>query len=193
MWRAFPRAPVRRLAGAWLLFAACSHAPREGARSWPSADVAGPGQNGAYVRPARFIPDVSAGSLGVVDLLSDGSRRLIVSGMRVIDHADGSIERARQVLPDGTPRLFTLPSPLRGGNAVAPHSAGRGNRHSSRCAPGGHLARRSAGSIGAGAAGRVEARRGAGRAGTRARVSRRTVATVRAHHRGDGVGPARRG
>src|SRR5881394_249397 len=118
MWRAFRRASAGRLAGVWLLFAACSHAPRDGARSWPSADVAGPVQSGAYVRPARFIPDVSAGSPGVVDWLPDGSRRLIVSGMRVVDHADGSIERARQVLPDGTPRLLTLPSRLGGGMVI---------------------------------------------------------------------------
>jgi len=51
----------------------------------------------------------------LIDVLPDGSRRLIVAGIRVIDHPDGSIERAREILPSGTPKVVQLPNRVGGG------------------------------------------------------------------------------
>jgi hypothetical protein len=45
----------------------------------------------------------------------DGSRQVIVAGIRVLDRPDGSMERAREVLPGGPARVVTIPSRLGGG------------------------------------------------------------------------------
>ena len=66
--------------------------------------------------PGRLVPDVGPTSPGLVDVLDDGTRRLIVSGMRILDFPDGSIERAREILPAVTLRPpIALPSRLGGG------------------------------------------------------------------------------
>ena len=70
------------------------------------------------VGPARLFPDVSATSSGVVSVEPDGSRRIIVAGIRVLDHPDGSMQRAREILPNGVARVVTLPSRLGGGLLV---------------------------------------------------------------------------
>jgi hypothetical protein len=67
------------------------------------------------VNPARLFPDVGTGSSGVISREGDGSRQLIVAGIRVLDHPDGSMERAREVLPGGPARVVTVPSRLGGG------------------------------------------------------------------------------
>ena len=78
----------------------------------------GPGANRSQdvaVGPARIFPDVGAVSSGLVSVQPDGSRQLIVAGIRVLDHPDGSMERAREVLPNGSARVVTVPSRLGGG------------------------------------------------------------------------------
>ena len=87
----------------------------------PEAPAQTPGSSvgkDATVGPARLFPDVGPGSTGVVSREGDGSRQLIVAGMRVIDHPDGSMERAREVLPNGPARVVTVPSRLGGGLVV---------------------------------------------------------------------------
>src|SRR6185503_7499212 len=70
------------------------------------------------VGPARLFPDVGAVASSVVAVQADGSRQLIVAGIRVLDHPDGSMERAREVLPGGPARVVTIPSRLGGGLLV---------------------------------------------------------------------------
>jgi hypothetical protein len=70
------------------------------------------------VGPARIFPDVAGGSSSVIAVQADGSRQLIVAGIRVLDHPDGSMERAREVLPGGPARVVTVPSRLGGGLLV---------------------------------------------------------------------------
>jgi hypothetical protein len=70
------------------------------------------------VGPARFLPDVTSASTGLIDVLPDGSRRLIVSGIRVVDHPNGALERAREVLPAGAAKVVSLPGRLGGGLLV---------------------------------------------------------------------------
>ena len=45
--------------------------------------------------PGRLLPDVGQSTPGLVDTLPDGTRRLIVNQMRILDYPDGSLERAR--------------------------------------------------------------------------------------------------
>jgi hypothetical protein len=115
MWRAVRRDGVLGLA-AWLSVVSCARDPGGGARSGvaPSATPA----LDALVSPARFLPDVTATSTGLIDVLPDGSRRFIVSGIRVVDHPDGTIERAREVLPSGVAKVALLPSRIGGGLVV---------------------------------------------------------------------------
>ncbi|MET0595099.1 MAG: hypothetical protein ABW133_20535, partial [Polyangiaceae bacterium] len=70
------------------------------------------------VFPARLFPDIGGGASGVVSVRADGSRQIIVAGIRVLDHPDGSMERAREVLPSGPARVVTVPSRLGGGLLV---------------------------------------------------------------------------
>jgi hypothetical protein len=61
------------------------------------------------------VPDVGPNVSGLYDLLPDGSRRIFVIGIRIVDHPDGSIERARETLPSGMPQVTELPARLGGG------------------------------------------------------------------------------
>src|SRR5689334_23926408 len=70
------------------------------------------------IGPARIFPDVGGSSSGVISVQADGTRQLIVAGIRVLDHPDGSMERAREVLPNGSARVVTVPSRLGGGLLV---------------------------------------------------------------------------
>jgi hypothetical protein len=74
-----------------------------------------PDANESAPKSGVFVPDVTPSSPGLVDILPDGTRRLIVAGMRILDHPDGSLERAREILPNGTARVVTLPSRIGGG------------------------------------------------------------------------------
>jgi hypothetical protein len=49
--------------------------------------------------PGRLVPDVGPTTPGLIEVLGDGTRRFIVNGLRVLDSPDGSLERARQILP----------------------------------------------------------------------------------------------
>src|SRR4051812_30981746 len=66
--------------------------------------------------PGRLLPDVGQSTPGLVDILPDGARRLIVNGMRILDYPDGSLERAREIFPAVTVRTpVPLPARLGGG------------------------------------------------------------------------------
>jgi len=100
MWASVPRAPARRSRRGLLFVHARTARLRE--RILAVRDVLAR-QNGLRAS-RRFIPDVSAAAgRRLFDCPTQSS--LIVSGMRVIDHADGSIERARQVLPTAAARV----------------------------------------------------------------------------------------
>ncbi len=84
----------------------------------PSASSSIPLASDIAVHPARLFPDVGAVSTGVVAVQADGSRQLIVAGIRILDRPDGSMERAREVLPGGPARVVTIPNRLGGGLLV---------------------------------------------------------------------------
>jgi len=66
--------------------------------------------------PGRLLPDVGPNTPGLIDTLADGTRRLIVNGMRILDYPDGSVERAREIFPAVTVRTpVALPARLGGG------------------------------------------------------------------------------
>jgi hypothetical protein len=67
----------------------------------------------AVVWPAQLLPD--PGGPLLVDVTPDGTRRLVVGGMRVAERPDGSLERGREVLPSGTVHVLVLPPRLGGG------------------------------------------------------------------------------
>src|SRR5689334_7362628 len=118
MSRASPRG-ARRFGAACATLAcasACSRAVPEGARSLARGDRSDGTE--AFVGPARFVPDVTPISTGLVDVLPDGNRRFIVSGIRVVDHPDGSIDRAREILPTGTAKIASLPDRIGGGLVI---------------------------------------------------------------------------
>ncbi|HEX9295913.1 MAG TPA: hypothetical protein VF881_08755, partial [Polyangiaceae bacterium] len=79
------------------------------------ATSADPARAHGTIGPGRVVPDVIPSATNLIDVLPDGSRRLIVAGIRVIDHPDGSIERAREILPSGTPKVVQLPNRVGGG------------------------------------------------------------------------------
>jgi hypothetical protein len=80
------------------------------------ADVGAPrAESDRVVGPAWLVPDVGAAAPGLFDVLPDGTRRLLVAGMRVLDHPDGTLERARQVLPNAPTRWVELPARFGGG------------------------------------------------------------------------------
>jgi hypothetical protein len=70
--------------------------------------------------PGRLLPDVGSSAAWLVDVLPDGTRRLMVNGMRVLDFPDGSLERAREIFPAGAVRPpVALPARLGGGVVFA--------------------------------------------------------------------------
>jgi hypothetical protein len=77
-----------------------------------------------FITPPRVVLDVAQKSPGLVDVLPDGTRRMLVRGVRLLDHPDGSIERARQLLPSGGFRVVDLPARLGGGLIVAVNVGG---------------------------------------------------------------------
>jgi hypothetical protein len=54
------------------------------------------------VGPAHLVPDI-------------GPAVPVVAGMRILDHPDGSVERAQEILPNAAGHLLALPSRLGGG------------------------------------------------------------------------------
>ncbi len=70
--------------------------------------------------PARTLPDPGplAGSSvrdSVIAAFPDGTRWLLLGGMRVVEHPDGALERAEEVLPSQALRVVHLPAHLGGG------------------------------------------------------------------------------
>lgn len=81
-----------------------------------------------FVTPARVIalPDAAVATLSFRD--EDGSRRLIVQGMRLTERVDGSIERARELLPAGR-QVRTLELPERFGGGHLFYTTASGSAH----------------------------------------------------------------
>jgi hypothetical protein len=66
------------------------------------------------VTPSRLLPEVLTGPRGLV-AVEDGARRMLLDRMRLFVRADGSLERAMELLPLGSVTSVALPSRLGGG------------------------------------------------------------------------------
>ncbi|MBI5537802.1 MAG: hypothetical protein HY898_34070 [Deltaproteobacteria bacterium] len=77
-----------------------------------------PAGRAAFVSPSILLPDIAPDAPGT-GFEPDGSRRAIVAQMRIIEHPDGSLERAAALLPASHSRMLSveLPSRLGGGFA----------------------------------------------------------------------------
>jgi hypothetical protein len=117
--RSPPRASLLALAA----LAACAKRPAPA--SPPAAPASGasaaiapvpPGSKPTLhyrVTPSRLFPEI-IGPRGLV-ATEDGVRRFLVDRMRLVVRADGSMERAAQLLPGGNVQSIALPSRLGGG------------------------------------------------------------------------------
>lgn len=94
-----------------------SASPRSSAA--PAAAAKGPAPKGAAPRlvheisPSRLFPEL-VGQRGVV-ATEEGQQRVLVDRMRLVARADGSLERAAELLPAGAVSSVALPSRLGGG------------------------------------------------------------------------------
>jgi hypothetical protein len=69
------------------------------------------------VEPARWFPAVDSSEPRLVEQDPDGSLRLVERGLRLVQHPDGRIVRAEEILPtDGAISALHLPARLGGGN-----------------------------------------------------------------------------
>jgi hypothetical protein len=101
--------------------------------SRPAEHAFAPAPNGGaalprLVRPARWFPAVDSSEPRLVEQDPDGSLRLVERGLRLVQHPDGRIVRAEQILPsDGVISVLHLPARLGGGNlfSVTSESATR--------------------------------------------------------------------
>jgi len=124
MWRAFTPGRTCMLVAVWLGVAACRRASPEveapARAAYTEARAVSPNVLPAdqVVSPGRFLPDVASPYPGASELLLDGTRRFILAGMRIVDRSDGSLERARQVLPTGPAKVVPLPNRVGGGLIV---------------------------------------------------------------------------
>lgn len=104
--------------------AGCAHAPADRAVLAPDRHPSALGN--PLTVPARVfaIGDASTTTFSTVD--ADGTRRLIVGGMRLVEHVDGSIARAAELLPADQPvRTLELPRRLGGGYLFFTPSGGK--------------------------------------------------------------------
>ncbi len=109
--------------GLCALGAACGSANRS-SRTQAAKTVA-PAVAVQVVHPARLFVLPEHAQVGSATELPDGTRQIVARGMRLLDHADGSLERARDVFPGrGTPRSVALPERLGGGYLFAVEAAG---------------------------------------------------------------------
>lgn len=67
-----------------------------------------------FVTPSRIVPAALSAS-HLIGTPPDGSRRYLVSGIRILERPDGSREQAKIRLPEGLYRALDLPSRLGGG------------------------------------------------------------------------------
>jgi hypothetical protein len=90
--------------------------PAPGVPAAAASGTAPPSARLPFVTPSLLIPDIVADA-AVTGHEPDGSRRAIVAQIRVVEHRDGSLERASSLLPSSQTRLLPieLPSRLGGG------------------------------------------------------------------------------
>lgn len=124
-----PRKAVRRsvlgLVAPMLLAAACGSEPARVADAPKTPSKVRNAFASPFVPKLRAVPDVD-GSLGLVKS-EVGLERRIVSRMRIVTRADGSIERASDLLPAGKVSSVDLPARL-GGGIVFALAGGRGTQ-----------------------------------------------------------------
>src|SRR4249920_3314285 len=106
----------RALATAWALFAVAGC----GARA-AKVHVAAPGARGGapssftVSSKPRWFPVVDEAEPRLLEVDADGSARVVERGLRLVEHADGRLERAEALLPDGPLGALSLPPRLGGG------------------------------------------------------------------------------
>ena len=108
-----------------LAFAGCGGATPKARSAAKSVKSSKSGPPPRYVTPARLfaLPQGSGVTTNAVD--PDGTRRLIVHGIRVVQRVDGSLERAKEVFPGGRSVSFVeLPDRLGGGYVFYTNASG---------------------------------------------------------------------
>src|ERR1043165_5862701 len=111
---------TRALVAASALLVASGCGARHGAvkASFVSPSPGSPGVAPLVVWNARWFPVVDDAEPRVSEIDVDGSARVIERGLRLVEHPDGRLDRAADLLPDATP-LGALPLPPRlGGDYV---------------------------------------------------------------------------
>jgi hypothetical protein len=123
-----PRAPRALLSAVSLLTAdlamSCGHSKPAEHAPVPSV-AANRAMAARIVRPARWFPTVDSSEPRIVEQDPDGSLRLVERGLRLVEHPDGRIVRAEEILPsDGTLAVLHLPRRLGGGTLFSVTSEG---------------------------------------------------------------------
>jgi hypothetical protein len=80
----------------------------------PGSDSAGPPSLALTAKP-RWFPVVDEAEPRLVEVDADGSTRVVERGLRLVEHPDGRLERADELLPDGPLGAVKLPSRIGGG------------------------------------------------------------------------------
>lgn len=102
-----------RCAIAAITVTACGSSPKIVRDRVPPAKVAGPATR---VGPARWFPLADTADSRGAEVDPDGSVRTIEHGLRLVEHPDGRLERASEVLPQsGAMTAIRLPARLGGG------------------------------------------------------------------------------
>jgi hypothetical protein len=109
--------PARRfsfLAPSLLAVSACTGggvAVRAPITGTPASAIARP----VAVSSPRWFPVVDEAEPRLLELDADGSARVVERGLRLVEHDDGRLERADELLPDGPLGAIPLPARLGGG------------------------------------------------------------------------------
>ncbi len=124
-----PSGAARSLAGATLALSlvvgGCGGAAPKPKPATKAAAAQGSKGRPRFVSPARLF--ALPGGTGVTTRLvdPDGTQRLVVHGMRMVEHVDGSMERAKQIFPGGrSVSSVALPERLGGGYVFFTNASG---------------------------------------------------------------------
>ncbi|HEX4337178.1 MAG TPA: hypothetical protein VH062_14770 [Polyangiaceae bacterium] len=103
-----------RLAFAALLLPACGARPVK-ARAPVASGASIPAAPSVVGASARWFPVIDEAEPRLLEMDPDGSARVVERGLRLVEHPDGRLERADQLIPDGPLGALALPSRLGGG------------------------------------------------------------------------------
>ena len=101
--------------GAWLV-AGCTKPALLPSAPEKSAARVERSQKSKFVSPATLFASTDTASLSVSRVEPDGRKLMVAHGMRMVQHRDGSLERAKELLPSKeTVQITALPPRLGGG------------------------------------------------------------------------------